>query len=104
MNGGLLLLDNPSMTSLASRAGWLPLQACRDPAIPKLNNLRIAWRAGLRVPPTWWRTAADLAAAGALDSAEDVFWLRGSELAQGTDLREAARSARVRQAEARKVN
>jgi pyruvate,water dikinase len=33
---------------------WLPLKRFRDPAVPKLNNLRRAASAGLRVPPTWW--------------------------------------------------
>src|SRR5262245_39849014 len=39
---------------------WLPLRRFRDPAVPKLDNLRRAEAAGLRVPPTWWRAAADL--------------------------------------------
>jgi pyruvate,water dikinase len=42
---------------------WQPLDVFRDPAIPKLDNLRRAARAGLRVPPwTLWAWAADLEA------------------------------------------
>src|SRR5438270_6873173 len=37
---------------------WLPLHQFRDNAVPKLNNLRRAAAAGLRVPPTWWLPAA----------------------------------------------
>jgi pyruvate,water dikinase len=36
---------------------WHKLEQFRDPGIPKLNNLRIAAEAGLRVPPTWWLSA-----------------------------------------------
>ena len=36
---------------------WLPLHQFRDNAVPKLNNLRRAAAAGLRVPPTWWLPA-----------------------------------------------
>jgi pyruvate,water dikinase len=42
---------------------WQPLKQFRDPSVPKLNNLRRADRAGLRVPPTWWAPAAGLASA-----------------------------------------
>lgn len=37
---------------------WQPLKRFRDPAVPKLDNLRRAARARLRVPPTWWAYAA----------------------------------------------
>ncbi len=40
---------------------WLPLDSFRDPSVPKLDNLRRAAAAGLRVPPTWWAPAALLA-------------------------------------------
>jgi pyruvate,water dikinase len=36
---------------------WQPLKQFRDPAVPKLHNLRRASAAGLRVPPTWWLDA-----------------------------------------------
>jgi pyruvate,water dikinase len=36
---------------------WQPLKRFRDPSVPKLNNLRRAAAAGLRVPPTWWLPA-----------------------------------------------
>jgi rifampicin phosphotransferase len=42
---------------------WQPLARFRDAAVPKLNNLRRAAAAGLRVPPTWWAAATDLGAA-----------------------------------------
>jgi pyruvate,water dikinase len=41
---------------------WQPLARFRDAAVPKLNNLRRAAAAGLRVPPTWWAPAAALRA------------------------------------------
>ncbi len=40
---------------------WQPLKRFRDPSVPKLDNLRRAAAAGLRVPPTWWAPAAGLA-------------------------------------------
>src|SRR5438128_299168 len=42
---------------------WQPLKRFRDPSVPKLDNLRRAAEAGLRVPPTCWASAAELAAA-----------------------------------------
>jgi pyruvate,water dikinase len=42
--------------------GWLPLKRFRDPAVPKLNNLRRAAAAGLHVPPTWWLPASSVLA------------------------------------------
>ena len=42
---------------------WQPLKQFRDPSVPKLNNLRRAAAAGLRVPPTWWAPAAEALAA-----------------------------------------
>jgi rifampicin phosphotransferase len=41
---------------------WQPLARFRDAAVPKLDNLRRAGAAGLRVPPTWWAAAPTLAA------------------------------------------
>jgi phosphohistidine swiveling domain-containing protein len=38
---------------------WRPLARFDDPSIPKLDNLRRAAAAGLRVPETWWLYAAD---------------------------------------------
>jgi pyruvate,water dikinase len=43
---------------------WLPLARFDDPAIAKVDNLRRAAAAGLRVPPTCWLVAADAADAG----------------------------------------
>ncbi|HEX3529885.1 MAG TPA: PEP-utilizing enzyme [Thermoanaerobaculia bacterium] len=40
---------------------WRPLKQFRDPSVPKLDNLRRARAAGLRVPETWWLPAADAA-------------------------------------------
>lgn len=39
---------------------WLPLAHFRDASVPKLDNLRRAAAAGLRVPPTWWQAAHSL--------------------------------------------
>lgn len=39
---------------------WQPLKYFRDAAVPKLDNLRRAAAAGLRVPPTYWAKAASL--------------------------------------------
>lgn len=38
---------------------WRPLARFRDPEVPKLDNLRRAAAAGLRVPETWWMPAAE---------------------------------------------
>lgn len=38
---------------------WRKLARFRDPAVPKLNNLRRAAAAGLRVPETWWMPASE---------------------------------------------
>ena len=40
---------------------WRPLTEFRDSAVPKLDNLRCAAAAGLRVPETWWLPAAETA-------------------------------------------
>lgn len=40
---------------------WHPLKQFKDPSVPKLDNLRRARAAGLRVPETWWLPAADAA-------------------------------------------
>ncbi|HSK79238.1 MAG TPA: PEP-utilizing enzyme [Thermoanaerobaculia bacterium] len=44
---------------------WQPLARFDDPSIPKLDNLRRAAAAGLRVPETWWLDSAGLADRGA---------------------------------------
>jgi rifampicin phosphotransferase len=38
---------------------WRKLERFRDPSIPKLDNLRRAAAAGLRVPETWWMPASE---------------------------------------------
>ncbi len=40
---------------------WRKLARFRDPSVPKLDNLRRAAAAGLRVPETWWMPAAEAA-------------------------------------------
>lgn len=40
---------------------WRPLARFRDPLVPKLDNLRRAAAAGLRVPETWWLPASEAA-------------------------------------------
>jgi pyruvate,water dikinase len=44
---------------------WKALRVFRDKTVPKLNNLRRAAAAGLRVPPTWWVEAASAGQAAA---------------------------------------
>jgi rifampicin phosphotransferase len=46
---------------------WRPLSQFRDPTVPKLNNLRRAAAAGLRVPLTWWAPASSLASSSSAD-------------------------------------
>jgi pyruvate,water dikinase len=48
------------------------LKVYRDRSVPKLNNLRRAAAAGLRVPPTWWLDAATAACASALDPPAEI--------------------------------
>jgi phosphohistidine swiveling domain-containing protein len=43
---------------------WQTLDRFRDAAVPKLDNLRRAAAAGLRVPRTWWAAAADATESG----------------------------------------
>jgi rifampicin phosphotransferase len=38
---------------------WRDLEQFRDPSVPKLDNLRRAAAAGLRVPETWWLPASE---------------------------------------------
>jgi hypothetical protein len=38
---------------------WRTLAGFKDPAVPKLDNLRRAAAAGLRVPETWWMPASE---------------------------------------------
>lgn len=45
---------------------WQTLKRFRDRSVPKLHNLRLAAAAGLRVPPTVWAPAAELASADPL--------------------------------------
>lgn len=44
---------------------WKPLRRFRDPSVPKLDNLRRAETAGIRVPVTFWIHATEGASAGA---------------------------------------
>jgi rifampicin phosphotransferase len=39
---------------------WRTLARFRDPTVPKLDNLRRAAAAGLRVPETWWMPASEV--------------------------------------------
>ena len=41
---------------------WRELARFSDPSVPKLNNLRRAAAAGLRVPETWWLSGAEAVA------------------------------------------
>ena len=45
---------------------WQTLKRFRDRSVPKLDNLRRAAEAGLRVPAACWASAVELAAAGSL--------------------------------------
>lgn len=65
---------------------WNPLRRFRDPGVPKLDNLRRAQAAGLRVPSTVWVRAADAAAAGALppEIARGPFILRSGSPTEDT--------------------
>jgi pyruvate,water dikinase len=45
---------------------WLPLHQFRDRGVPKLENLRRAAAAGLRVPLTWWLRADAIASSAAV--------------------------------------
>jgi rifampicin phosphotransferase len=44
---------------------WRPLTRFKDPSVPKLDNLRRAAAAGLRIPETWWLPASEAAKATA---------------------------------------
>jgi hypothetical protein len=46
---------------------WRPLKRFRDSTVPKLDNLRRARAAGLRVPETWWLPAAEALAVDPID-------------------------------------
>lgn len=65
---------------------WNPLRRFNDPSVPKLNNLRIAEAAGIRVPVTYWIHAAQGAAAGALPPAigDKPFILRSGSPTEDT--------------------
>ncbi|HEU4558304.1 MAG TPA: PEP-utilizing enzyme [Longimicrobium sp.] len=65
---------------------WKPLRRFRDPSIPKLDNLRRAHAAGIRVPTTFWIRAAEGASAGALppEIARGPFILRSGSPTEDT--------------------
>ncbi|HEU4452537.1 MAG TPA: hypothetical protein VFR81_05725, partial [Longimicrobium sp.] len=65
---------------------WKPLRRFRDPSIPKLDNLRRARAAGIRVPATSWIRAAEAASAGALppEIARGPFILRSGSPTEDT--------------------
>lgn len=65
---------------------WKPLRRFRDPSVPKLDNLRRAEAAGLRVPTTFWTRAAGAASAGALppEIARGPFILRSGSPTEDT--------------------
>ncbi|HEX6037677.1 PEP-utilizing enzyme [Longimicrobium sp.] len=65
---------------------WKPLRGFRNPGVPKLDNLRRAHAAGLRVPATVWVRASDAAAAGALppEIARGPFILRSGSPTEDT--------------------
>lgn len=45
---------------------WKPLPQFKDPSVPKLDNLRRAAEAGLRVPATWWARGEEVRSAASL--------------------------------------
>jgi pyruvate,water dikinase len=51
---------------------WNPLRSFRDPSVPKLDNLRRARAAGLRVPETVWLAGADIARAAERGPPEEI--------------------------------
>lgn len=65
---------------------WKPLRSFRDASIPKLDNLRRAQAAGIRVPATSWIRASQGAAAGALppEVARGPFILRSGSPTEDT--------------------
>jgi pyruvate,water dikinase len=65
---------------------WKPLRRFRDPSVPKLDNLRRAQAAGLRVPATFWVRAAGAAQAGDLppEIAQGPFILRSGSPTEDT--------------------
>ncbi|HKV12966.1 MAG TPA: hypothetical protein VJ725_32795, partial [Thermoanaerobaculia bacterium] len=63
---------------------WQPLARFDDPSIPKLDNLRRAAAAGLRVPETWWIDAADRVAGPPPSLAGRPFILRSGSPAEDT--------------------
>lgn len=65
---------------------WKPLHRFRDASIPKLDNLRRANAAGIRVPPTVWIRAAGGERAGALPAeiARGLFILRSGSPTEDT--------------------
>lgn len=65
---------------------WKPLRRFRDPSVPKLDNLRRAQAAGIRVPTTYWIRATEGASAGALppEIARGPFILRSGSPTEDT--------------------
>jgi phosphohistidine swiveling domain-containing protein len=65
---------------------WKPLRRFRNPSVPKLDNLRRAQAAGIRVPTTFWIRAAEGASAGALppEIARGPFILRSGSPTEDT--------------------
>lgn len=50
-----------AVNRMARPVRWRPLERFQDRTVPKLDNLRRAAAAGLRVPETWWMPAAEAA-------------------------------------------
>src|SRR4051794_21468746 len=49
---------------MPSATPWRPLSDSRDATVPKLHNLALAARRGLRVPETFWASAEVLESCG----------------------------------------
>jgi pyruvate,water dikinase len=104
-----LLRDLLAVPEGAGRTGAVPVVAPRRPgrlarALYKVDEIRESFRDELmrrwqRLRERILAVAAERAAAGELETAEDVFWLRGEELAAGS-LRAAAAAGRARVARA----
>jgi len=73
----------------------------RDPGVPKLRNLALAGRAGLRVPPTAWALAADLGPDGPPPGVDFPCFVRsGSPTEDAAETSNAGRFVTVEVAEA----
>jgi phosphohistidine swiveling domain-containing protein len=64
---------------------WRDLRTFRDTAVPKLHNLRLGDRAGLRVPPTVWLPAAEAAGADRPDLGPGAVIVRSGSPTEDTD-------------------